>query len=162
MGKHVNRRDIKTHCKRGHQFTDENTYLHENKNRERASRNCRICTRDRLRRYRRVNHEKVVAYDKKYYDNNREKIIAYKRKHRLNSFYQITEEDFESMYKSQNGQCAICLIHMEFNSKIHIDHSHKTGKVRGLLCKKCNLALGFIENEEFRKKAIIYLEKNNG
>ena len=60
--------------------------------------------------------------------------------------YGITLEIFNKMLKEQDGKCAICL---EDNSKqnrsLHVDHNHKTGEVRQLLCSNCNTALGKIE-----------------
>jgi len=68
--------------------------------------------------------------------------------------------------ESQNNKCKICDRDLEFRAsginKVCIDHSHKTGKLRGLLCTKCNSVLGFCDdNRDVLKKAIIYLEENN-
>jgi len=106
---------------------------------------------------------------KKYYNKNKEKILektrkwdkknrAYRKNQQLKRFYDITLEKHEQMYLEQNGRCAICGNSVEY-SKVHTDHNHVTGKVRGLLCHKCNHYLSAIENEEFREKAINYLNK---
>lgn len=57
--------------------------------------------------------------------------------------YGLAVDDFDRMVIEQCGRCAICEQPME---KPAIDHDHKTGKVRGLLCGPCNLALGVVED----------------
>ena len=58
--------------------------------------------------------------------------------------YGLTEEDFEALCKEQNGQCAIC--RNLFTSTPYVDHDHKTGIVRGLLCSGCNTGLGMFKD----------------
>ena len=73
---------------------------------------------------------------------------------RLNK-YNLTEIDFIAMVERQNNLCAICGAYMK---STNIDHDHKTGRVRGLLCSKCNTGLGFFsDNPEFLSKASAYL-----
>ena len=55
----------------------------------------------------------------------------------------IDMEKYQAMFLSQNGKCALC--GKESSRTLHVDHCHKTGKVRGLLCGPCNLALGIVE-----------------
>ena len=70
----------------------------------------------------------------------------------------ITKQIYDEMYEVQSGKCYICEIK---NDKLHIDHNHSTGKVRKLLCKECNLALGLLkENVVTLKNMIHYLEKH--
>ena len=74
--------------------------------------------------------------------------------------YGITKEEFNNMKIAQNNKCAICGIDegLFSESVLHIDHCHKTHKVRGLLCRKCNTALGnFKDNVSILQKAIEYL-----
>ena len=59
------------------------------------------------------------------------------------------------MEKKQNGVCAICF---GKTKKLHIDHCHKTKKVRGILCARCNLALGLFGDQiKYLENAISYL-----
>ena len=68
----------------------------------------------------------------------------------------ITEDEYNKMLKSQNGVCKICKLSDE--KRLAVDHCHNTGIVRGLLCQKCNTALGlFQENSELLKEAVNYL-----
>lgn len=76
--------------------------------------------------------------------------------------YGITPEVFQEMYDSQDGKCAICdsAIAWETDNRnsLHVDHDHSTGWVRGLLCGRCNLAIGQFEDDpDLLTKAIEYL-----
>lgn len=79
--------------------------------------------------------------------------------------YGITIEEYNSLLEKQNGKCAICGAAIGDNSgnRLYVDHNHKTGKVRGLLCSACNFGIGkFKDSPELLKKAAIYLEGENG
>lgn len=57
----------------------------------------------------------------------------------------ISWEDYNEMFKEQNGCCKICGRHQsEFKVRLHIDHCHRTNRIRGLLCGPCNQALGLV------------------
>ena len=64
------------------------------------------------------------------------------------------------MFDEQGGRCKICGVHQsEIKRSLCVDHDHETGKVRGLLCGKCNTAIGlFGDNRELVKLAFEYLE----
>lgn len=84
---------------------------------------------------------------------------AYQKNWQITNDYGITLDVFNELFVKQNGCCAIC------KNKLvapHIDHDHKTGVVRGLLCKPCNQGIGFLrDNVDILNNAIIYLEKSN-
>ena len=63
----------------------------------------------------------------------------------------------------QNGRCAICGKHQnKFKKALSVDHCHKKGIIRGLLCNSCNLGLGkFYDNCELLNNAIYYLKKHD-
>lgn len=72
--------------------------------------------------------------------------------------YGLTEESYQVLLESQNGVCAICKSVCSRSKGLSVDHSHETGKVRGLLCSACNLALGNIrENIDSMKNMIKYI-----
>lgn len=83
----------------------------------------------------------------------------YRGKH-LEYKYGMTHDDYERMLVEQDHKCAICGIdakHSE-NSRLCVDHDHDTGEVRGLLCKKCNQAIGLLQdNANFCDAAGRYL-----
>lgn len=76
--------------------------------------------------------------------------------HRLRQ-YDLTQEQYTVMYDHQKGVCWICK-HVPSSKQLHIDHDHRTGKVRGLLCYRCNVGLGFFKDDIDRlEDAIQYL-----
>ena len=77
--------------------------------------------------------------------------------------YNLEYGDYSKMYQAQQGECAVCLQKPTDNKKLVVDHCHKTGKVRKLLCHSCNVGLGmFKDNPEILKNAAVYLEDQNG
>lgn len=58
--------------------------------------------------------------------------------------YKLGPQQFEQMMAAQDGKCALC--RTDFGKKrLHVDHAHKSRRVRGLLCARCNVGVGFIE-----------------
>ena len=77
--------------------------------------------------------------------------------------YGITLREYEQMYIRQNGTCAICHHPEPVKSRLFlaVDHDHKTGRVRGLLCSKCNTGIGMFEDQiGVLYSAIRYLKDN--
>lgn len=75
--------------------------------------------------------------------------------------YGISEPDYKSLLESQGGVCKICGKECSTGRNLAVDHCHKTGKVRGLLCKKCNVSIGaFGDDIEVMSKAIEYLKQH--
>jgi len=115
-----------------------------------------------------------TEYSKLYYQTHREKRIAnqlkYNRNHkekiknsRLKRIYNISIDEYNNILLTQNNRCAICKKPLDLQNPkhVHIDHDHKTGKVRGILCNKCNSAIGYLnDNIEYIKNALEYLEHN--
>ena len=79
----------------------------------------------------------------------------------LKSIYGINIEEYNRLFKEQNGGCAICNNPNVNDRRLCVDHSHITGKVRGLLCHRCNSALGLVaENVEILHSCINYLGRH--
>lgn len=77
--------------------------------------------------------------------------------------YGLSEKDLITLMEVQRNKCAICFKSFEsmINKDIHIDHCHQTGKVRGILCRFCNLGIGyFFDNRAYLQNAIQYLNNN--
>lgn len=90
-----------------------------------------------------------------------------KRNGRLKATFGITLEDYDRMLASQSGCCAICGItenhvnHPRGRRNFYVDHDHKTGRVRGLLCQNCNFGIGhFRDSTELLRKAANYLDNS--
>lgn len=91
----------------------------------------------------------------------------YNRKDKLWRNFGLTLEAYDKLLKDQNGVCAICkgperfLSRNGFPKHMAVDHCHKTGRVRGLLCHHCNTGIGNLNDSvELLKDAIRYLEKH--
>lgn len=87
-----------------------------------------------------------------------------KRANRILREYGITVEQYDAMLVEQAGRCAICLTPPSGSgrntTRLHIDHDHETGKVRGLLCSRCNTALGQLADDPERMHRMInYITK---
>ena len=76
--------------------------------------------------------------------------------------YGITIEQYDQMFNKQGGLCAICgASQAEIGKTFAVDHCHETGKVRGLLCGKCNIGIGHFDHD-FTKliNAAVYLDND--
>jgi len=116
---------------------------------------CKLCMAKYAKEYRRKNLSKIKKSKRQWYIENVDG--EYRRRAKLKYKYNITLEQYDKMFKKQNGNCAICGS-PELIIRLSVDHDHETGKIRGLLCKSCNIKLGTIENKEFIKRVKHYLK----
>lgn len=119
---------------------------------------CKSCRNEKNKKWMQDNKERVNKFKKEHYEENKEKVRwqVIKRK------YGIVEQDYLEMLKQQKNGCAICgaidAQHWETNNLL-IDHCHNTGKVRGLLCNRCNTTLGLVNDDKtILKRMITYLK----
>src|SRR5690349_20464048 len=127
----ANAQKNQTHCKHGHRFTPENTYVE----RKTGFRICLTCR-------------------KKYRDGwakrNTTRRAQTWRRWNLKAKFGITPEQVDAMLAEQGGGCAICgskVSKTKISDRFHIDHDHKTNRVRGLLCNHCNVAIGMANDD---------------
>jgi len=83
-----------------------------------------------------------------------------RRLYRLKTIFGLTEQAHTELYNEQFGRCAICGTHEKDTAgkRLRVDHCHKTGHIRGLLCLHCNSGIGmFRDSGDTLKKAIKYL-----
>ena len=113
------------------------------------------------------NRDKINASHKKYYMNNREKRVESSNARLLKINYGMTVEEYDALFILQGGVCAICgkpetAFYKKASGvrKLCVDHDHETGTIRGLLCGKCNIAIGLMNDDiGMLLSAIRYLEK---
>lgn len=130
------------------------------RNKDGYSTKCKKCTNE----YYLLNKTKIEEKKKIWRDNNRDILNS----RSLFIRYKITQEQYNKLYNEQNGKCSICN-NVETNKhqngnikKLSVDHNHKTGKIRGLLCWRCNLVLGKInEDINISTKITEYIQKWN-
>jgi hypothetical protein len=95
---------------------------------------------------------------REYYKKNREAHIG----RNMRQWYGITYDDYQQMLLKQDGKCAICRQESSGGKgRLHVDHCHTTGKVRGLLCHYCNTMIGLAkESVSNLESAINYINEH--
>lgn len=111
-----------------------------------------------------MNFENFELVDRVYNTENKKftPLETHRRSH-VKRRYGISYDVCKELFTKQNGKCAICNEKKEdINMNgLHIDHNHKTGKIRELLCRRCNIVLGHIENNlDLLKSMLDYIEKH--
>ena len=129
--------------------------------------------KDKIKRqnekYKSENKEKLDVASKVWRLNNKDKVKKYQRISNLRKNFGIEIVDYERMLEDQGGVCYICKKPETYISKasgvvanLAVDHCHKTGSIRRLLCKACNQGLGmFNDNYEIIMNAAAYLKEHN-
>lgn len=111
---------------------------------------CKVCNSERAMRWHVDNPGRMVS-------NRRKRLLA--------DLYGLTPEKYDAMLRAQGGVCAVCgkaprRAHVR-DMRLTVDHCHKGGHVRGLLCSRCNRAIGlFGDDPVLMRKAISYLLRN--
>jgi hypothetical protein len=112
---------------------------HYEKNKSQINANSRL--------YYKSNKDKIKQQQKQYNENNKEHLARQDKIYFLKRRYNLTIEELQTLYEKQNHKCAIChQTELDLGRKLNVDHCHKTGKVRGLLCGSCNRALGLLQD----------------
>lgn len=114
------------------------------------------------RTYRAKNPDKWREYGRKWSKENKDRTRVKDRMSQIKRVYGLSAEGYYLLFTYQLGSCAICEKELEFiGQHTHVDHDHKTGKVRGILCNLCNHLIGeSLENTIILRKAIDYLEEH--
>ena len=105
---------------------------------------------------------KKTEYMREWREKNKDSIRAYNRKTSL-KVYGITPIEYAELLLKQDGVCAICKqpSRQTRGRSLAVDHDHRTGKVRGLLCNPCNLTLGKMQDDpSLLRNAAEYLERS--
>ncbi len=99
-----------------------------------------------------------------YREENRELLIERRRIRRLEVKYGLTPEQYAALFEAQGCCCSICKSDKPGSkSGWHVDHCHSSGKVRGILCARCNIMLGNAKDSEaILTSAIAYLLHHRG
>jgi hypothetical protein len=139
------------------------TSCHKNRGdqwRKKNSEQVRKYRRWYMRRWRSKNKKQHLSYIRNYYEKNKRKIAKQQRTSRLKRAFGLSLAAYRSLYKKQKGKCAICGKRGSGKRKrLFVDHDHRTGKVRGLLCNKHNRGLGhFNDDPLLLLKAAHYLK----
>ena len=136
-----------------------------------ANKPCVVCTKNNSQKRHKLGktkewvekeRDRVNSYNKKTYRSlTEEEKILRNRKYHL-STYGLTLEKYDEMLNIQGGVCACCGEKETNSSKKYlcVDHCHKTGRARSLLCDRCNRGIGALNDDlDILRKAVLYLEE---
>lgn len=125
--------------------------FHKDTNKYGSAYYCKVCAIENSRKY----HHRRIKEDPTYKEA--------KRNGWLKLAHGISLKQYREKLASQNHECAICRIKLSDSGQLtHLDHDHKTGKLRDFLCTNCNRGLGhFKDNVNFLQTAIDYLNFHN-
>lgn len=142
--------------RKGKKFVDEDV---SKERRKEYRRKWSLLNKNKLlkqgRNWKRANREKIAFQTRLRYRKNKQKELD---RIRLNK-YGITGDEFRALLKQQEFKCSIC--NRDITKNLSVDHDHLTGKIRGLICNNCNLAMGNADDSPERLRAIAdYLERD--
>ncbi len=128
-------------CKQCSEEKNDSEFAEDRRNKSGLQTNCRSCN----------NENKKSSYD------------SYTRWELGLRKYNISTIEYAELLASQNDSCALCGKHSSnHRRRLSVDHDHKTGRVRGLLCDKCNKGIGCLgDSLEGLERAIKYLRSSN-
>lgn len=146
-------------CKKCDKEKPLSEFYKNRKNKDGYYFDCKVCWNE----YQYTAERKLKRNKRNLRNKMSEKRRDYHRNYAMKKKYGISLEQFHKMLLDQNGKCAICdKDHDKCQNGLYVDHNHETKKVRKLLCKECNVGLGFfMEKVEFMQNAINYLNEHN-
>lgn len=126
------------------------------------------CPPCRVARQAEVNRAKTARYRERFPERSREQwnksnrkrladpeYVARRKVDRMFAAYGMTPDNYEAMLSAQGGLCAICGGGPNGPGKrLHVDHCHDSNRVRGLVCAKCNTAVGLLDDDPARADAL--------
>lgn len=143
-----------------------------------VKRKCSACRKNRLLKFFPANRSKKygrgntcrpcqTVANKEWASKNKKAVHRIHQRAWLKRKYNLTCEEYDEMFAAQKGVCAICKLPDDTkgngkNGLLCVDHDHKTGVIRALLCDRCNRAIGLMkENPERLREAAAYLERHS-
>lgn len=151
-------------CKNGLSL---NEFYKNNKSKDGYQHRCKKCAKETVSNWQKQNPKKVHTRNMRWEKRHPDKVKRKRSKYRnsdtyknwyYQKYYNITLKTYLLLSEQQDNKCLIC----SKKESLHVDHCHKTGKIRGLLCGNCNKAIGLLkENKNNLNNAILYLEKFN-
>lgn len=158
------KKDLKSYHKRYNEANKDYLYKkrmeYKEKNRDRI--------KAKKKEYYKRKKSLVIGSAKKYYLKRRDdprfraKLKIAATKSHLKIKFGLTLDAYRALFETQNGLCLICAKLQIGDKKLSVDHDHKTGKIRGLLCTNCNFLLGLAKDDlNILEAAINYLKKHD-
>jgi hypothetical protein len=132
-------------------------FCRSKKTKDKLQSQCKTCGRTQIAEFRRNHPEKSRALDAAWRRKNKDKVRATQARYckknptyyvtwRRRRIYGLSVADMQVLNQSQGGRCPGCLRNLK-GVRVNIDHCHTTGKVRGLLCNRCNIHMGGLKDD---------------
>jgi hypothetical protein len=130
---------------------------------------CKSCSLAYRRQWYRDNRDRAISYVRAWQQANPDRVRAWRVRNRdrrneqmreihLRNKFGLTVEEYDRILEAQGGVCALCDARATPGISLHVDHDHGTGEIRGLLCMRCNNALGlFREDPDVLKRVAQYV-----
>ena len=115
---------------------DRNGFWGDPRTKDQLRAECKSCIRKRNRRWQRRNPEKCAGFQRKFR-------------------YGLTARDYADLVRNQNGRCLICRRNESETGPLVVDHCHTAYFVRGLLCNRCNVLVGYIEKNRALLRGVL-------
>jgi hypothetical protein len=133
---------------------------------------CKTCTRALRRTNYLNNRDRYIQRTQEWVAANPDRVAEYRAEYRnrperkramrdlyYRRTYGLSADEVDVMLDAQGGGCAICGVLPDTLGKLHLDHDHMTGDIRGLLCQSCNQAIGHLRDDPaLLRRAADYLE----
>ena len=147
------------HCAKCHLDKDQEVFYKNRSRPDGLDEYCKGCRKESNSIYGKTSTGKATRKVNRetYYSRHKTRLLA-KTKYRKHG---IDQEQYDNMLAKQNGVCAICKKpeNKKNTKKLSIDHYHKTNKIRGLLCNKCNTGIGLLmDDPKILMAAVAYLK----
>jgi hypothetical protein len=115
---------------------------------------------ERVQRWQRENRERHLATQRA--RRQRPDVKAKSRAEHLRKTFSLTPGEYDQMLAEQDGGCAICGREPRPGASLHVDHDHRSGRIRKLLCFSCNAAIGHLRDDRDRlQRVIAYLDEHD-
>ena len=125
------------------EFLPEENFSTDKSRKDGLFKYCKKCNSEQYKK----NRNAKCEYQKNYRLENKERHKEWTRKSHLKKKYNLTPDEYFNMLAQQNNICAICNVLFTDTLVPQIDHCHTTGRVRGLLCRACNTAIGMLKED---------------
>lgn len=100
----------------------------------------------------------LTAYQREYRNRNHDRLAPLRRRSNMRRKYGIAPDVFDALLMKQGSRCAICRCELDMGNHTCVDHCHSTGRIRGILCRKCNTGIGqFSDDPILLATALRYL-----
>jgi hypothetical protein len=143
-------------CSTCGEYKDENQFTRNRRAPDGLQWGCRACSNAAKKKWQAQHPEKNAEYVRRHYAKKPDGYYSQTLKK-----YGLTLEDYHALVEQQDGLCLVCNVAPEEGERLVVDHCHKKGHVRGLLCQRCNRSIGsFQDDPDLLRAAASYLESS--